>query len=58
MAKRKTQIDLALDLLDVDVAICEGQLAVLRAARVRLEQQQRDHAAAKTKGHPEGGKGI
>ena len=57
MAKRKTQIDHAIDLIDADIAICESQLAVLRAARLRLAQQQ-EQVATKTKGHPEGGKGI
>jgi hypothetical protein len=62
MSKRKTEIDKAIDGIDHDIAALEGQLAVLRAARVRLTVQQQESATSKVKriehGHTEGGRGI
>lgn len=60
MAKRKTAIDRAIDLIDKDIAVVEGQLEVLRATRSRLEGQREPEAAtnAAKRGHPEGGRGI
>jgi len=62
MSKRKTQIDQAIEGIDHDITALESQLAVLRAARVRLTVQQQEFATTKVKriehGHPEGGRGI
>lgn len=63
-AKRKTQIDKAIETIDSDIVIVEQQLAVLRAARLRLVAQQNGNvestaaAPAHEHGHPEGGRGI
>jgi len=61
MSKRKTEIDKAIEGIDHDITALEGQLAVLRAARVRLTVQQ-ESATSKVKridqGHTEGGRGI
>jgi hypothetical protein len=59
-AKRKTAIDKAIDVIDNDISVVEGQLMVLRAARERLVQQQAPSTNGKApeQGHTEGGHGI